>query len=137
MVKRLLIRYRELIAYGIVGVLSTADNLFWFWLFLTPLGLHYMLANALGWFVDVWITFVMNKYLVFRSFGRGTFWKEAWQFISARAGSSLLDMAILWTLADIAKIDETVAKGIDVVIIIIVNYIAAKLWVFAKKNKGE
>jgi putative flippase GtrA len=123
---------RELIAYGLVGLLSTADNIFWCWLFYEPLGLYYLLANALGWFVDVWITFVMNKYLVFCSFKRGTFWRESWQFISARFGSGLLDMALLWIFVEFLKMDTTVGKGIDVVIVIIVNYITAKLWVFSK-----
>jgi putative flippase GtrA len=131
-IKLLLIKYRELIAYGIVGIISVLDSIFWFWLFLVPFGLSYMAANALGWFIDVWIVFVLNKYIVFLSRERGRFWREAWKFISARLASGVLDMLILWALKDAAQLDVMLAKSIDIMIIIIVNYAAAKILVFRK-----
>jgi putative flippase GtrA len=131
--KQLLKKHRELVAYGIVGVLSVADNIFWFWVFANILKLPHMTANALGWFVDVWITFLMNKYFVFESRAKGSFWKEAVSFIAARLGSGLIDMLLLFILADVLLLNVALAKGIDVVAVIILNYVTSKLWVFRKK----
>ena len=128
-------KYRELIAYGIVGCISTADSMFWFWFFLSPIGLPYMVANAFGWFVDVWITFVLNKFFVFKSKDIKLFWKEARKFISARLTSGILDMLLLWTLIEVLNFDEILGKCIVIVIIIAVNYVTAKLFVFRTKGR--
>jgi putative flippase GtrA len=121
-------KYRELIAYGAVGLVSVADSIFWFWLFVGPLKLPHLAANALGWFVDVCVVFALNRRFVFRSAGKLP--NEAAKFISARLLSGALDTALLFALTDLLALNLTAAKAVDIAVIIAFNYAAAKLCVF-------
>ena len=53
----LLKKYRELIAYGVVGVMTTVINMVVFWLFNTPLAVHYTVANIIAWVLAVVFAF--------------------------------------------------------------------------------
>ena len=91
----LLKKYRELVAYGVVGVMTTVINMAALWLFNTPLAVHYTVANIIAWVLAVLFAFFANKIFVFENHGwSGTVvLHEATTFFLSRIASLLVDMA--------------------------------------------
>ena len=99
-VKRLWNKYRELIRYLIVGVLTTAVSLGVYWLATAtvfdpadPVALQ--AANVLSWIAAVTFAYFANRIFVFQS-KSGNVLKEAGAFFLSRVGTLLLDMAIMF-----------------------------------------
>ena len=130
----LLKKHRELIAYGIVGALTTLLNLAVYFALTSWLGVHYILADVFAWIICFVFSFVTNKLCVFGS----TNWtfsvllKEVLKFFTSSIFTGAVDVGLLYAMVDLLKINSTVSKLTDNVIIIILNYALRKLWVFRK-----
>lgn len=129
---------RELIVYGIVGVLTTLVNIFAFAL-LTRGGAESALwltcANVIANVLSIVFAFFANKRFVFksRSWETRLVWKEAAQFALARVFAMLLDVGMVNLCVIVLGMDKMIAKVLANVLVIIVNYITGKLWVFRRK----
>ena len=67
-IKNLIIKYKELIIYGIFGVCTTLVNFLTYKLFNVLLGVDfYLVSNIIAWFVSVVFAYVSNKLFVFES----------------------------------------------------------------------
>lgn len=134
-------KYKEPIAYIVFGVLTTVVNIVGYYLLADLLDIYYMIANVVAWIASVLFAFVTNKVFVFesKSWQGKTAIKEVGNFFLARVATGVLDMVLMWLLMDIVQIEEMIASGemlakIAVnVIVIILNYVASKLWIFRKK----
>ena len=133
-IKALFIKYREVIVYLLFGVLTTLVSFASYWALLWC-GMHYILAQVISWAAAVAFAFVTNKLFVFndRDTSGGTLFRQAWQFVSVRVASGVLETALLWLLVDVLTVGEGIAKIPVAVITVIVNYIASKLLVFRKR----
>lgn len=133
---RVLIRYRELIVYGIFGLGATLINVIIYWILADIFHIHYILSNVLAWFSAFIFAFLTNKVFVFgsRNFKGKIAIQEMFNFFLARVFTGVLDMAIMWLLVDIGNITGVYAKVIVNVVVIVVNYLESKFWVF-KKSK--
>lgn len=138
--------FRELVVYGIVGVLTTVVN------YLVYFGVTRIVAliagiapdhaglilaaNILSWVASVAFAFWANKKYVFRSEGwdKATLKKELPGFVAARLLSLGLDTAILEVMV-LAEIHDLIAKLVANVVVIIVNYFLSKFWIFRKKSE--
>ncbi len=135
----LLEKYQELIAYGIVGVLTTGINVAVFWAMNTVLGWHYAPANVVAWIIAVVFAFFANKIFVFENHG----WsarvviKEAVAFLLSRLASLLVDMAGMWLMIDCIRCEELLSKFVVNIVVIIINYALGKFWVFAKGKEEK
>lgn len=129
-------KYRELIAYGIFGVGATLINILAYYLFADVLGVQYMVSNAIAWVLAFLFAFVTNKLFVFesKSWSGATAAKEMWGFFLARAGTGVLDMAMMWLLAGVLHVNEMFAKVFVNILVIIINYVASKFWIFRRKT---
>ncbi len=127
--------------YLIVGVCTTAVN----WIVYTPLvaaGVPMTLSNAAAWFCAVVFAFFTNKYLVFKSKTKETvgLLKEIVSFFAARIVSGAVEIFLPSFLFEIGLdmslfgIEGAWAKLVVSVLIIIMNYLFSKLFVF--KHKG-
>ena len=127
---------REVIVYIVFGVLTTVVNFIAFYLFNDLMKLHYLWANALAWVVAVAFAFVTNKQFVFesRSWALKTTLREALGFTGGRVLSLLLEQGGLLLFVELMHIQEMIAKVILAVVVVIVNYVFSKLWVFVKKD---
>ena len=128
---------REVIVYIIFGVLTTVVNFIAFYLFNDLLKIHYFWANAMAWVVAVAFAFVTNKQFVFesRSWELKTTLREAVGFTGGRVLSLLLEQGGLLLFVELMHMKEMIAKIILAVVVVIVNYIFSKLWVFVKKDQ--
>ncbi|MBQ4298242.1 MAG: GtrA family protein, partial [Clostridia bacterium] len=129
-VKRLWNKYRELIRYLIVGVLTTAVSLGVYWLatatVLDPADpVRLQAANVLSWIAAVTFAYFANRIFVFQS-KSGNVLKEAGAFFLSRVGTLLLDMAIMFVAVTLCRMGDKPAKLIVQVVVTVVNYLLGK-----------
>lgn len=127
-------KYRELIAYGIVGVLNTVLNFGIYQILESRVRINYMIANAMAWIISFIFSFIANKIFVFQSesWEHNILCRELWSFFCCSAGTGVLDMFMLYVMVDWGGIPKAPAKAFDVIVVIIINYFIRKLWVFRK-----
>lgn len=138
--KKLFEKYREIIMYLIFGVLTTLVSLLFYSLFVSLLPLSITAASALSWVISVTFAFVTNKQFVFlsRSREKKTVLKELVSFFLARGISGIVEIFLpeiffkIGLSFSLFGVKGLVSKIIVNVIVIILNYIFSKLWVFKK-----
>lgn len=150
MIKNLIIKYKELIVYGVFGVGTTLVNFIIYKLFNVILGeKYYLLSNIVAWLVSVIFAYVTNKLFVFesKSWEIKLVAKEVSSFFAARIFSFVIEEAGLFLLVDMLKMKEItieisgialggnmIAKVFLAVIVVVLNYFFSKLVVFKKKE---
>lgn len=125
---------KELILYGICGALTTILDIGIFWVLANIANLHYLAANAIAWILAITFSFLVNKYYVFesKSFAREIWVKEAAEFFGARGLSCVVDMGGMFLLVSILGINKNYAKLFINLVVIVINYILSKFWIFKK-----
>ncbi len=138
-IKGLLKKYRELIMYGIVGVCTTVINMVVYWLFSEVLCIHYAAANIIAWVLAVVFAFFANKIFVFENHGwsSAVLLHEAWTFFLSRAASLLADAAGMWLMIDVLAAPNMPSKFLVNIIVILINYVLGKFWVFGKRVDAD
>ena len=138
--KNLYKKYKEIINYLIIGGLTTVVSLATFYIvrifFLTnDTQLDIQISNIISWFFAVLFAFITNKKYVFESKKEG---KEKLiemiKFYLSRITTLLIDMATMWLLTAPLNINDKISKIIVQFIIVILNYVFSKLFVFKKEH---
>ena len=139
------LKLRELIAYGIVGVLTTAVNYVMYagvsrgaaaLLGVAPDHAAMILAaKIVAWIAAVAFAFWANKKYVFMSadWSLSTLRHELPSFVSARILSLLFDVAFVEITVHLLGMNDLIATLIANIIVIVLNYFASKLWIFKKR----
>ncbi|MFD1393294.1 GtrA family protein [Lacticaseibacillus jixianensis] len=128
----------EVTAYLFFGILTTLVNVLIFSVAFRLLELPWPTSNSLSWLVSVIFAFFTNKLWVFHSGASGTrstLWTLL-KFMLVRILSYGLDMLTMWLIIDAMHGNELIAKLITQVLVVAVNYIFSKLFVFADSNSG-
>ncbi len=130
-------KFKELFLYGIFGVLTTLINIFSYYVFCDIFCVNYVISNIIAWILSVSFAFITNKVFVFnsRNFEIKNFIKEIFSFFSSRIFTGLLDMGILFFGVTILGIEDMFVKVFSNVIVIILNFVFSKLFVFKKSTK--
>jgi putative flippase GtrA len=125
---------RETIAYIIAGVLTTIVN-FVSYEGLYRLGIPNLTANALAWVIAVIFAYIVNKKNVFLSKSENV--KEEAAKLSKFFGARLLTLVVEQTgmllFTEILTFNRLIVKACLAVIVIILNYIFSKLYIFNKR----
>lgn len=132
-------KYKEIINYLIVGVLTTIVSLATYYIcvftILNPDNpVQLQIANILSWITGVVFAYFTNRKYVFESQNPNKI-DEAVKFTASRLVTLLLDMLIMWLGVTILKFNDKITKLISQVLVIIGNYIFSKLFVFKKTDK--
>ena len=90
------------------------------------------LSNAIAWIISVLFAFITNKLFVFES--KGNVLKESISFFIVRLISLGLDMLCMYLLISVLSTNELLSKIITNVIVIILNYVFSKIFVFKKQG---
>ncbi len=133
-------KYRELILYGIYGVLTTLVTWVSYAIFVN-LGMELNLGNILSWICGVSFAFVTNKWFVFESKSLKTtkVLKELSLFVGARIFTGIIAWVLfpilLWLGMDqmLFGTEGFLAKIVVSVIEIVLNWVLSKYMVFKKK----
>lgn len=142
-IKDFIIKYRELIVYLIVGVLTTvvswaAYGLSKFFLDVEHSAIQMQAAVMIRWVAGVLFAYVTNRKYVFLSKNPNIL-KEFVAFTASRVVTLFTDMLVMWILPPLlmklqVPYADWVATFISAVIVTILNYIFSKLMVFRKKK---
>lgn len=132
--KELWRKYREQITYVFFGGLTTLVNMAAFYLF-DKAGMEILLSTGIAWVLSVLFAYVTNRRFVFASSAGGfaPVLREMGSFFLCRALSGLLDMGIMYVFAERMGLPGMWVKIASNVLVIIVNYIASKVWIFRKQ----
>lgn len=130
---------KEIINYLIVGVLTTIVGLVGYYaLTLTILdpnnSIQLQIANIISWILAVAFAYITNRKYVFES-KNTNIKKELTSFVSSRITTLIIDMAIMFIFVTIFHLNDKIIKLIDQVVVIILNYLLSKLFVFKKGIK--
>ena len=148
MIKKLYEKHREIIAYLFWGVMTTLVS--WgsyslYVLLLPESKYEVAISNTLSWITAVLFAFVTNKIRVFRSksFRPSVIFKELWRFVASRLVTGVIELAGVPLLVKIGLdrklfgIDGLPAKISVGAVVVILNYVFSKLFVFRHKEKKE
>ena len=129
---------REMIQYIIWGVLSAVLNVGLFQILILG-SVDYRIANLITIIVVKIFCYVTNKFFVFRTPYEGlkVLLKEMMAFIFARGVTSILDYVGVLVLVELVNCREMLSKCIMAVVVVVVNYIFSKFFVFKKKGHNK
>lgn len=133
-VKNIIAKYKEIFFYGVFGLGATLINIVSFYVFRQLLGIELIPSNVLAWLLAFIFAFITNKLWVFesKSWKSTAAIKEMCSFFITRFTTLILDTFLMWFLVECLQINNLISKVIVNAIVIIVNYVASKFWVFKK-----
>lgn len=146
-IKDLFVKYKEIISYVFFGVLTTVVSFVSYAIFTKIIRTQneiagVAVANVLSWVCAVIFAFVTNKLWVFESKESGikTVLSELCKFTASRLFTGVIEwfgvpLLVFFGLNQtILGIEGMFSKVTVSVIVVILNYIFSKLFVFTKKN---
>lgn len=136
MLKRLILKYWDILSYLFFGGLTTVVNYVVYLPCYNLLGFSAAVSNVIAWAAAVLFAFLTNKPFVFKShdWSAKTVWPEFTKFVGCRIGSGALETVIIFVTVDLLCWNGNWMKLATSVLVVILNYFASKLLVF---RKGE
>lgn len=138
-------KYEEIINYIIVGGIGTVVNILIKWILLftvldasNPTELQ--IAIIIAWIFSIIFAYVTNKIFVFKNKNKHIV-KEIISFLSARVLTLFLDMFVMWFFVTLLKMNSDIWiliwTLISQVLVIILNYIFSKLFIFKETTDSK
>ena len=139
-IKGLYLQYKEVVNYLVFGVLATIVNFVSYFIFTRIFQVNEIISSGLSWFCSVLFAYTTNKIFVFESKTNTAkaFFKEMISFFLARVLSGIFcDVGTFAVMVSVLKINDIISKIVTQVMVVIVNYVLSKFFIFKKKNKQE
>ena len=132
--KALFIKYYDVIAYLFFGVVTTIVNIVVYAICAHVFGIETVISTAIGQVVSIIVAYLTNRKWVFKSQAHTAkaITREIVSFASARAATFILDMLIMFIFVDKMHLPDIPVKIASNIVVIILNYVASKLFIFAK-----
>ena len=129
--------HREGMRYLVFGVLSTIINIIVFAICERIFHLSTIISNVIAWIIAVLFAYVTNKLYVFdsKTTKKQELAKEIISFFSARIFTLVVETIFLKIVIDELGLNEILMKIISNVIVIVLNYVFSKIFIF-KKDKN-
>ena len=129
-------KYQEVINYLIIGLFTTLVSLITYYISVSTLldpnnAIELQLANVFSWICSIIFAYLTNRIFVFKSTNKSKI-KEFISFVFSRIATLLLDMTIMFLLVTCLQINDKLSKLIVQVIVIVLNYVLSKCFVFKK-----
>ena len=118
------------IKFGMVGVINTLVNWVIFFI-LNALGMYYILANIIAYILGTVNSYLWNTLWVFKYKDKAST-ETTIKFIILNLIGLGLNTGILYVLVDLCNLNKFIGLVITTAIVMIINYIVNKLWVFSK-----
>ncbi len=130
-------RVREIIVYGIFGVLATVVDFGSYIIMTRFFSIDEHLSNVLAQFLAIIFAFFTNKLFVFKD--KDLKWKtlsvQLGKFVSLRLVTLALNSILFSFMVEKFHINDILSKIVVAVVVVILNYIFSKLIIF-KHKKG-
>ena len=136
--KELIIKYKEVISYLIFGVLTTVVNFIVYFLFARVFRVNDIISNVIAWVLSVLFAYITNKIYVFESktTERKEIFREITSFFSCRALSGVMDVGLFALGVKLLAMNDLIMKIITQILVVILNYVFSKVFIFRKKKEG-
>lgn len=133
-IKELFLKYKEMILYLFFGGCTTLVNIIVYYI-CSRMGLRTSLSTVIAWALSVLFAYVTNRKFVFKSkaFGFLPILKEISGFFLCRFATGLLDLVIMVVFVDFLHLNDMVIKVLSNILVIVLNYVASKLFIFKGK----
>lgn len=125
-------KYKEAILYIIFGVLTTIVSITVFWFFTEIVVIDELIANIISWIVAVLFAFLTNRKWVFAVNEKRNFFLQAVKFYSGRLITLLIEEVIIFIFITLLSLNSLMVKIASQFVIIVLNYIISKIYVFKK-----
>lgn len=121
--------------YLFFGGCTTLVNLFCFYI-LRKCGVSLNIANLISIIAAILFAYVVNSRFVFQEkyVGIKENFRPFCKFVSARLVTMVIEVVSVWLLVEALHLHEMLGKFVTQFIVIVLNYIFSKFFVFAKKN---
>ena len=131
--RKLYEKYRETVIYLVFGVLTTVVNYAVYIPLYNFVHLPASVCNGVAWVAAVTFAYVTNKLFVFesKSWNSGVL-GELLRFVGSRVISGVIETVSLLVTVDILGWNGNIMKLFLAVIVIVLNYILSKFFVFKK-----
>ena len=129
----------QFIKFGIVGVSNTLIAYIAYSI-CVYVGIHYLIANALGFFISVLNAYYWSDRFVFKKGegeARSAIWTLAKTYVAYGSTGLLLASILLYLYVDKLHISEYIAQLLVLVVTIPLNFIINKFWSFKTKKVNE
>ena len=127
---------KKLLRYGIIGILTVIINIIFYYILSNIFNINYIISTIFSWIIAVIFSFLGNKYFVFQQSSSSKFLKELNYFMLTRYITGILDIFIMFIGIDLFKCNDFIIKIIANIIIIFLNYILARYFVFNNNLGG-
>ena len=130
-------RYREPVLYIIFGGLTTVLSVAVYAAFTELFSWDELLANVISWIIAVMFAFITNRIWVFHSEEKGIIpvIRQMMAFGSGRVATLIIEELILWVFVKQLAFNGLVIKIVAQVLVIVLNYVISKIWIFKKKSE--
>ncbi|MBQ9267326.1 MAG: GtrA family protein [Clostridia bacterium] len=127
---------KHIITYFAFGIITTLVSWGSFWLLrrFAPF-IEENIANIISIILAVITSYVVNRKFVFKS-KEPNIWKEFLMFCSGRVVTMIFEEVAFFVLATVIGINEMLVKIGVSVIVVILNYIFSKIFVFKNSKEG-
>ena len=125
---------KEVILYGVFGILTTIVNLASFYILTNILHWEENVSNIIAILLAVIFAYITNKDLVFNSKAESFKEKilEFFKFMLGRAFTMFVELIGFYLLFNLLGIQKLISKTLITVIVIILNFFISKFFAFKK-----
>ena len=138
-ISQLFFKYKEIILYVFFGGLTTAVNWVSYLLLVSIMGgaestSAVMTATIVSQILSILFAYFTNRKWVFESKVRGAkpIAVEMTKFFGCRGASIVLDIIVMFVGVSVLHLNDAVMKLLSNVLIVIVNYLFSKVFIFKK-----
>ena len=132
-------KYEEQVNYIFFGGCTTILNIVAYYIFAHVINLDVNPSTALGNIIAIIFAYFTNRLWVFKDKANTPkgIAREVLSFLGARAATFILDQINMFIFVDKLKLPDMPIKIISTTIVIILNYVASKLFVFKKDKNAK
>ena len=126
-------KYEEIINYLITGFIGVVVSVLSFYI-CRKINLSILFSNIISWIIAVILMYILNKIFVFKT--KTEKYKQLIQefflFVFARIVTLIIETIIIYVGVLFITKNDTIVKVFAQIVIIILNYIFSKLFIFKK-----
>ena len=128
-------KYKEMLLYLFFGGLTFLISVGSYSVANITFGINELLANIISWIIAVFFAFFTNRVWVFEGKTNGVkeFFIQMINFFGGRVVTLVVEEIILFVFITMLGFGSIAIKVIAQIVVIVLNYIISKLWVFRKK----
>ena len=135
-ISELLQRYKSQLLYLFFGGCTTLVNIIVYDQCAHTAALSTSLSTVIAWVASVLFAYLTNRTWVFESRARaaGDILREMGSFFLGRSATGGLDLAIMYLCVDRLGLPDTPVKALSNLVVIVLNYVVSKLFVFSQNE---